>query len=154
MAESLGSEPERFSAGLKATLLSSLDAGSGRPVELERAWTHQDQLVLKFVGIDSRTEAESLHGRFLCIPEEDRPPLEEGQVYLSDLIGCEVRAVADDRRIGQVTGFQEIGPSVLLEVDGPDFLVPYVPEICREVDLAGRVIRVELPEGLEDLNRK
>jgi 16S rRNA processing protein RimM len=154
MAASLGSDPERFSAGLKATLLPSLDAGAGRSVEIERAWTHQDQLVLKFVGIDSRTDAESLHGLYLCIPEEDRPALEEGQVYLSDLVGCEVRAVVDDRRIGDVTGFQEIGPSVLLEVDGPDFLVPYVPQICREVDVVGRVIRVELPEGLEDLNRK
>jgi 16S rRNA processing protein RimM len=154
MAASLGSDPERFSAGLKATLLPSLDAGAGRSVEIERAWTHQDQLVLKFVGIDSRTDAESLHGLYLCILEEDRPALEEGQVYLSDLVGCEVRAVADDRRIGDVTGFQEIGPSVLLEVDGPDFLVPYVPQICREVDVVGRVIRVELPEGLEDLNRK
>jgi 16S rRNA processing protein RimM len=154
MAASLGSEPERFSVGLKGTLLPSLEAGSGRSVEVERAWTHQDQLVLKFVGIDSRTEAESLHGCYLCIPEEDRPALEEGQVYLSDLVGCEVRALADGRRIGEITGFQEIGPSVLLEVNGPDFLVPYVPQICREVDLGGRVVRVELPEGLEDLNRK
>ena len=154
MAESLGSGPERFSAGLQATLLSSVEARSGRSVEVERARIHQDQLVMKFVGIDSRTEAESLQGLYLCIPEEDRPPLEEGQVYLSDLVGCELRALADDRRIGEVTGFQEIGPSVLLEIDGPDFLGPYVPQICREVDLAGRVIRVELPEGLEDLNRK
>jgi 16S rRNA processing protein RimM len=137
-----------------ATLLPSLQAGGGRSVEVERAWTHQDQLVLKFVGIDSRTEAESLRGLYLCIPEEDRPALEEGQVYLSDLVGCEVRAVGDDRRVGDVTGFQEIGPSVLLEVNGPDFLVPYVPQICREVDVVGRVIRVDLPEGLEDLNRK
>jgi 16S rRNA processing protein RimM len=154
VAENLGSDPDRFQDGLEATLLPSLTAGSGRPVELERAWMHQDQLVLKFVGIDSRTDAEALQGWFLCIPEEDRPPLEEGQVYLSDLVGCEVRAVSDDRRIGEVTGFQEIGPTVLLEVDGDDLLVPYVPEFCREVDLAGRVIRVELPEGLEDLNRK
>jgi len=42
---------------------------------------------------------------------------------------------------------------VLLEV-GPDLLIPYVPAICREVDLKARRIGVELPEGLEDLNRK
>ena len=154
VAENLGSDPDRFQTGLKATIVPSLAAHSGREVQIERAWTHRDELVLKFVGVDSRDDAEFLVGWFLCIPEEDRPPLAEGEVYLSDLVGCEVRAAADDRRIGEVTGFKEIGPSVLLEVDGDDLLVPYVPQICREVDLDGRVIRVELPEGLEDLNRK
>jgi ribosomal 30S subunit maturation factor RimM len=52
-----------------------------------------------------------------------------------------------------VTGWQDAGGSILLEV-GPDLLIPYVPAICRGVDVAGRRIQVELPEGLEDLNRK
>jgi hypothetical protein len=29
-----------------------------------------------------------------------------------------------------------------------------VPEICRKVDTVAKRIEVELPEGLEDLNRK
>ena len=154
VAENLGSSVDRFQPGLVATVMPSVAGSGGRSVELERAWTHGSELVLKFAGIDTRTEAEALQGWYLCIPETDRPQLSEGEVYLSDLVGCEVRAVADDRRIGAVTGFQEIGPSVLLEVDGNDFLIPYVPQICREVDVGGRVIRVDLPEGLEDLNRK
>ena len=122
------------------------------PAELERSWVHQDSLVLKFKGVDTRTDAEALRGWYFCIPETERPPLPEGEVYLSDLIGCEVIALADGRRIGEVTGFQDIGGPVLLEVG--DLLIPYVPPICREVDVPGRQIRVELPEGLEDLNRK
>ena len=133
-------------------LLPSPDAMRGEPAELERCWIHQGSLVLKFVGFDSRTEAEKLQGWFVGIPESERPPLEEGQVYLSDLVGCEAVSL-DGRRIGVVTGWQDIGGPVLLEV-GEDLLIPYVDAICREVDVAGRRIRVELPEGLEDLNRK
>jgi 16S rRNA processing protein RimM len=152
IAEMLGSEPERFSQGLAVTLLPALTSEQGRPAELERSWMHQGSLILKFRGIDTRSDAETLHGMFVCIPEEQRPPLPEGQVYLDDLIGCEVVAT-DNRCIGSVTGWQDAGGPVLLEV-GPDLLIPYVPAICREVDLKARRIGVELPEGLEDLNRK
>lgn len=152
VAESLGSHPERFQPGLHVTLTESPDARGGRPVVLERAWWQQDLVILKFAGIDTRNDAEALRGWFVCVPEEDRPPLDEGQVYLSDLVGCSVEAL-DGRKIGEVTGWQDVGGPVLLEV-GDDLLIPYEKAICQEVDLAGRRIRVDLPEGLEELNRK
>ena len=52
---------------------------------------HQDSLVLKFVGLDTRTEAEALRGWYVCIPEEQRPALEEGQLYLSEVVGMRGR---------------------------------------------------------------
>jgi 16S rRNA processing protein RimM len=152
LAESMGSEPERFQPGLQVTLLPSLESRQGRAAELERCWEHQGSLVLKFAGLDSRTEAENLQGWFVCVREDERPPLDKGQVYLSDLVGCEVIAF-DGRPIGVVTGWQDIGGPVLWEV-GEDLLIPFVEQICREVDSAERKIRVELPEGLEDLNRR
>jgi 16S rRNA processing protein RimM len=152
-AENLGSDPDRFVAGLKATLLDSVHDRNGRLVEVEKAWFHVGSLVLKFVGIDDRTEAETLRGKYLCVREEERPPAPEGQVYLSDLIGCEVVSIADGRHIGVVSGWQDIGPHALLEL-GDDLLIPYVPAICRKVDLEAKRIEAELPEGLEDLNRK
>ncbi|HYI92140.1 MAG TPA: ribosome maturation factor RimM [Bryobacteraceae bacterium] len=152
LAENLGSDPDRFQPGLKVTLLPSLESKQGKHAELESSWVHQGLLVLKFVGFDSRTEAEDLQGWFVCVPEDERPELDEGQVYLSDLVGCEVIA-SDGRSIGVVTGWQDIGGPVLLEV-GDNLLIPFVEQICREVDTEGRRIKVELPEGLEDLNRK
>jgi 16S rRNA processing protein RimM len=152
VSESLGSSPDRFAAGLTVTLVADLKAERGRVVELERSWIHQGSLILKFKGIDTRSEAETLQGMFVCIPEEERPALAAGEVYLDDLIGCEVVG-SEGRRIGSVTGWQDLGGPVLLEI-GADLLIPYVPAICREVDVAGRRIAVELPEGLEELNRK
>jgi 16S rRNA processing protein RimM len=153
VAENLGSDPERFVPGLKGILLKTLEGDGEKAAELERAWFHGASLVLKFRGIDTRTEAETLQGWYLCIAAEERPPVSEGQVYLSDLIGCELVAVTDGRRIGEVTGYLDLGGPLLLE-SGEDLLIPYVPEICRKVDTVAKRIEVELPEGLEDLNRK
>jgi len=152
LAESLGSDPERFSPGLSVMLRSNVESGPERPATLERCWTQNRLLVLKFSGIDTRSEAETLQGWLVCIPETERPPIEEGQHYLSDLVGCDVVA-ADGRLIGQVTGWQDIGGPVVLEL-GDDLLIPFVPQICVDVNVAERTIRVELPEGLEDLNRR
>jgi ribosomal 30S subunit maturation factor RimM len=47
------------------------------------------------------------------------------------------------------------GASVLT-VEGPDgeVLVPLAAEICVEVDVAARRIRIDPPEGLLELNQK
>jgi ribosomal 30S subunit maturation factor RimM len=42
----------------------------------------------------------------------------------------------------------------MLVVEGRgEVLVPFASEICRRVDPAGRVIEIDPPEGLVDLNR-
>jgi ribosomal 30S subunit maturation factor RimM len=55
--------------------------------------------------------------------------------------------------LGRVESWQACGGPPLLEtkVNGREVLIPFVAEICREVDLTARTIRVELPEGLLDL---
>ncbi len=53
-----------------------------------------------------------------------------------------------------VTGVEDYGGPPLLEVeaeDGREILVPFARSICREIDVAAKVIRVELPEGLLEL---
>jgi 16S rRNA processing protein RimM len=152
LAESLGSSPERFRPGLGVTLHDPR-SGSDRAAEIEQAWTHGGRLVLKFAGIETRDAAEALKGLEVRLPESERPDPPAGQYYLSDLIGCRIQSV-DGKELGEVTGWHDFGGPALLEVGGDGgLLVPLVPEICRDVDVAGRRIVVELPEGLEDLNR-
>jgi 16S rRNA processing protein RimM len=111
--------------------------------------------VLKFRGVDTRTDAEALEGYDVRIPERDRPPAAPGQYYLSDLIGYQVVTI-DGRTVGTVAAWLDAGGPALLEVrrGEAEVLVPLVPEICVNVDQeAGRII-VQLPEGLEELNRR
>jgi ribosomal 30S subunit maturation factor RimM len=54
--------------------------------------------------------------------------------------------------IGTVTGWQELGGPVVLELDAGRILVPYASEMLREINLSAREIRACLPDGLVNLN--
>lgn len=127
----------------------------GEPAELESVWMHDGRLVLKFRGCDSMNDAEKLRGAEVRIPLEDRPPAEDGEYYFADLVGCRLIERATGNDAGEVTGWQNFGGPVLLEVARPGakepMLVPFAKSICVEVDLAGRRILVDLPEGLKEL---
>jgi len=143
--------PGRLEGLHRATV--RLRDGSLAAVELQSAWAHKDLWVLKFSGIDSIDAAERFRGGELCVALEERGQLPEGEYFQSDLIGCEVIEGGSLRVLGTVGGWQQFGGSPLLEVrvDGRDVLIPFVPEICREVDVAGKKIVVDLPEGLLEI---
>jgi 16S rRNA processing protein RimM len=147
-AVSLSSKPERFAHLTKVHLF-----GDGSEYAVERVWEHDGALVFKFAGIDSINDAEKLRGAEVRVPFEERVSLDEGEYFQSDLVGCEVRDLVTDRLIGRVTGWEEYGGPSLLEVDNGRVLIPFVKAICVEIDPAARVIRVQLPEGLEDLEK-
>ena len=120
--------------------------------ELERAWWHGEKLILKFRGVDTMTGAEALAGADVCIPANERPALPEDEFYLSDLVGCQVFDHASGRVIGTVSGWQESGGPTLLELEGSPVLIPFARAICSEIDVSGRRIVIDPPDGLLDLN--
>jgi 16S rRNA processing protein RimM len=143
-AVSQSGHPERF-AQLKSVRLF----GSGSEYKVERVWDHQGTLIFKFAGVDSMSDAELLRGAEVRIPPAERVPLEAGEYFQSDLIGCEVRDRLSKRVIGRVTGWEEYGGPSLLQVDGGRLLIPFVKAICVDIRPADRVIETDLPEGLE-----
>lgn len=124
------------------------------PLEVENVWFHRNQVIFKFKGIDSITEAERLVGGEVTIPMEERPVPPDGEYYQTDLIGCQVED-ADGAHLGVVEGWQECGGPLLLEVrtaQGKELLIPFAKSICKSIDAAGKRIVVDLPEGLVDLD--
>ena len=73
--------------------------------------------------------------------------------FRHDLAGCQVRDTSG-RRIGTVRSVD--GPlersHLVVETDRGDVLVPLVADICRSVDVAAKVIVIEPPDGLLELN--
>jgi 16S rRNA processing protein RimM len=100
-------------------------------------------------------DAEALAGAELKVPESALAPLPEGTFYRHDLVGCEVRSAAGDT-VGRVTDVEGPLERSRLVVAGNrgEVLIPLVAEICTRVDPAARVIVVNPPEGLLDLNAK
>ena len=125
---------------------------NGAELEVERAWWHGDKLILKFRGVDTMTQAEALAGIDVCVPASERAPLPDDEFYLSDLIGCEVVDGVGGRIVGTVSGWQDAGGPPLLELADSPVLIPFARSICREIDIAGKRIVIDPPQGLLDLN--
>jgi len=139
--------PERLEALREVWLF-----GDGSRQEVESVWFHDGRPIFKFRGIDDVDHAQTLVGAEVRVPFSQRAPLESGEFYQSDLIGCEVVEKADGASLGRVAAVREYGGPLLLELES-GLLVPFARSICLEIDPAHRRIVVDLPEGLKDLNR-
>jgi 16S rRNA processing protein RimM len=143
--------PDRFRPGLR--LFALAQDNSRRELRIEELWPHKDFLVLKFVGIDSISDAEALIGCELQVPRGERAQLEAGWNYVSDLIGCVVFDTG--REIGKIEDVQfGTGEAPLLIVVGGNkrYEVPYAEAYLQSVDLEHKQIRMQLPEGMLELN--
>jgi 16S rRNA processing protein RimM len=125
--------------------------GETREVQVESVWQHDGRPVFKFQGIDCISDAEVWNRAELRIPLSEREPLEEGEFYFSDLIGCEVWERKSGDRLGTVKEVREFGGPGLLELDN-GLLIPFARSICVLINPAARRIEVDLPDGLRDLN--
>lgn len=157
-AHSLSSKRDRFQRLGEVRLLPE-KPGNGKPgdapmLRVEEVWDHDGTLIFKFAGIDSISAAETLRGAEVQVPRAERVELEPGEYFHSDLIGCEVCERGSDRRVGKVTDFVEYGGRALLEVDAGRVLIPFVKAICVEILPEQKLIRVEMPAGLEEIQKE
>ena len=103
---------------------------------------------MKFEGVGSREEAETIRGT-LFIPAEAARELDEGEFWEHDIVGCDV-VLVDGTHVGTVAAVVAGPAQDLLEVDTErgSRLVPFVAEIVHRVDPTTRRVVVEPPEGL------
>ena len=158
LAELLTDFPEKFVERKRVFLLPAAGRKPAEPreIQLENHWLHKGRVVLKFVGIDSINDAETLRGLDVAIPPEERAPLTEDEVYISDLIGCHVYAGTPLEDIGEIMDVDTDSTSVpLLELRGThqnEILIPFAKAYLVKVDTLAERIEMNLPEGLLEVN--
>lgn len=143
--------PDRLHPGLR--LFALAQDNSRRELQIDDAWPHKDWLVLKFAGVESISDAELLIGSELQVPASERAELEAGAAYISDLIGCVL--FDRDREVGTVCDVRfGAGEAPLLVVgSGKNELeIPYAQEFLVRVDIEGKRLDMNLPEGLLEVN--
>jgi 16S rRNA processing protein RimM len=148
VAELLTDFPERFE-GLERLIAVTPD-GKRLMLELEEHWFHQGRVVLKFAGYDTVEAATQLVGFEFTVPESERVELEEDEFYDWELEGCRVETV-EGEQLGRVREIMRTGGVEMLVVDngqGRDYLIPMAEDICVEIDIEEKLIRVDVPEGL------
>ncbi len=148
----LSKGPERYLELGTVTLFNAKEEELGQ-LAVEEAWLHQDQLILKFAGVDSISDAERFRGGEVRVPFSQRARLADGEYYLSDLPGCAVVDASTGETLGTVAAALEMPGSNLIELE-TGVLIPLSRAICPVIDPANRIIRANIPEGLLDLNRK
>jgi len=143
--------PDRF--GLLGHVTVILPGGARLKLELEGFWFHKDRVIVKFVGYDTMSAAETLVGGLLVVPQSDSLPLEEGEFYEHEVVGSEVVDVAG-ALLGTVSRLLRTGGTDLLVVDGGDgreYLIPFTDAICVDVNVGSKRVTVDPPQGLLEL---
>ncbi|HYJ46223.1 MAG TPA: ribosome maturation factor RimM [Pyrinomonadaceae bacterium] len=149
VADLLTDFPERFE-GLE-NLIAVAPGGARTTLRLEEHWFQGGRVVLKFMGYDSIEAAAALVGYEFAVPEAERVELAEDEFYDWELEGCRVETVAGER-LGVVSGVMRTGGVEVLVVANDEtereHLIPLAEEICVEIDIEGKLVRVDPPAGL------
>lgn len=152
--------PERFETRTRLFALGgngtkgaiSAAAPQRRELKLEGHWFHKGMVVLKFAGVDSISDAETLLGCEIQVPRSERAEIESGEFFVSDLAGCVV--TDGGREIGKIRDVQfGSGEAPLLVVQGEkEYLVPFATAYIEQVDLEQRRVSMKLPAGMLELD--
>jgi 16S rRNA processing protein RimM len=102
--------------------------------------------ILRLEGCEDRDAAALLRGTRLLVPRDRAPALEPEEWWAEDLEGCAVRD--GEREVGLVQRLLALPSCEVLEVargdDRQPLLVPLVRDAVRSVDVAARLIDVDL----------
>ncbi len=145
--------PDRFQQGMQLWALPKDGNGPRRDLKIEELWPHKSYLILKFEGVDSISEAETLLGSELQVPAVERAQLEPGWAYVSDLVGCTV--FDGDCEIGSVADVQfgaGEAPLLIVKAGSKVHEIPYAAAYLKSADLEHKKIGMILPEGMLELN--
>jgi len=117
--------------------------------EVSSARSHKTYLLVKLRGLDSRTEAEQLYGRYLLVPRDKAEVLPEGEYYTDELVGLRI-ITTDGVELGQLTEVLWTTANEVYVVDGPfgEVLLPAIADVVQEVDLQNGEMLVNLLPGL------
>jgi 16S rRNA processing protein RimM len=142
--------PERIPKLKQVYLGDSTNDRSPQTYHIQSMRNHNELALITFKEIPDRDAADRLRGLLVMIALEDAVPLEEGEVYLYQLIG--MRAVSEDGQdLGELTEVIETGTSDTYVIKGAkygEFTVPAVPQFIVKIDAEKDEIIIRLMDGL------
>ena len=141
--------PERLADGVRFGL--GPEEGPEAFHEAHRVRYHKGSWIVAVKGIRRRDLVEDWRGRYLFLPEQSLEELPEGYYYEHHLVGLEARSPAGEV-LGEVRGLDQ-GPGqarLIVKRGHREFMVPWVPEFVRSVDLEAGTVVIDAPPGLLD----
>ncbi len=141
--------PSRFKPGI--TLYISPPLPQIEQLVVESARLKAEEIILKFVSVDTRQQAENLRGRMLQIPMSEAENLAEGSYWQFQIIGLEV-FTTDNVNLGRISEILRTGANDVYVIKSAksdkDILIPAVKEVVKTVNLQKRILVIEPLPGL------
>lgn len=138
--------------GMKLTLFplseKSSIVESGQIVEIEKI-SIGNKAIAEFKDIKDRNMVEAMIPFRVCISRSEFPEIEEeGEFYISDLIGLEAYEYETELHLGRVTKFYENSVQIILVISGKNKTIelPFVDHFVPEVDIEAGKIWIVVPE--------
>ncbi len=147
--KSYADELSIFESGI--SLFVEKTRGTGKYYTVEWVKPHQRKALLAFEEIKDRTHAEELTGSEIYIEKALLPESEDGSFYWFEIIGLDVFST-DGTCLGCVESIIPTGSNDVYVVKnrgtGEEILVPAIKQVVLDIDIDGKKIKVDLPEGL------
>jgi 16S rRNA processing protein RimM len=109
---------------------------------------YQGNWLLHLSGVETRHDAEALHGQEILIETAQRPR-QAGEFFAREVIGLKVRTI-DGEELGEVVEILVTGANDVYVVNGPrgEILLPARVEVIKGIDVDAGAMTVELLPGL------
>jgi 16S rRNA processing protein RimM len=134
-----------------AVLRARLRDSTQRPLTVAAARPHGERLLVRFAEVLTRDVAETLRGALLLVDVADLPPSQDPDEFYDHELEGLAAELPDGSAVGTVLEVIHGPGGDLLAValpDGREVLVPFARAIVPEVDLAGKRVVIDPPEGL------
>ena len=148
---------DRFASGSTLRAKPSRGRGAEGNYVVAAAREHGGRMLVRLAGVDDRDGADALRGSLFVVDSADLPPIDEADTYYDhQLEGLQVRTTTG-QDVGIVAEVLHTAAGELLVVhrtDGDEtreVLVPFVNAIVTSVSLDDRMVEIDPPEGLLDL---
>ena len=144
--KSLTDFPERFVSGAQFFI-----ENEAAPREIASVRPHKGMLLIRFVDVSTRNNAEALQKKHLFVPRDEAMPLGEDEYYEDELLGLQVETLAGEA-LGELIEIIWTGANDVYVVKGAqgEILIPAIADVVQKVDLASGVMQVSLLPGLRD----
>ncbi len=130
------------------SIYAPLSDESGNSYDVKITRTIKNGLAARLSGVSSKEAADALKGTRLFAPRDRLPELDDDEFYHADLLGMAVLDTGGTK-LGSVKAVLNHGAGDLLEVNTGQgvVLLPFSLAVVPTVDLAGRRIVVDPPDG-------
>jgi 16S rRNA processing protein RimM len=140
--------PERFDPGSELVIVDQQDKRT--PVKIQSSRLHKNMYIVKFEKYDNINDVEKYKGSLLKIEAKYQEPLDEGEYYYHQIIGCKV-ITEEGQELGLISEILTPGANDVWVVSlpkGKQLLLPVIDEVVLDVDVQAKTVRIHLMEGL------